>query len=195
MTGNRCSAPPAFVKRDTSASVESQSRPLKLLLSICHKTTCQRFSIFGRFGFRRRCIKMGCVGRRNGKRPTLGGSGTALNVLVSLIMRLLMPMTILVLAGGILAYGAAQKSAPQGGEAIYRQKCGGCHGLDGKSESIIGKTWKMRDLTSPEVQKQPDSVLIGTITQGRGYMPSYGPILGNERIQAVVAYLRELGKK
>jgi mono/diheme cytochrome c family protein len=106
-----------------------------------------------------------------------------------------MRMTILALSGGILAYGAAQKSAPQGGEAIFRQKCGGCHGLDGKSESTLGKTWKMRDLTSSEVQKQPDSELVGTITQGRGFMPAYGSILGNERIQAVVAYIRELSKK
>jgi mono/diheme cytochrome c family protein len=103
--------------------------------------------------------------------------------------------TILALAGGILAYGAAQKSVPQGGEAIYRQKCGGCHGLDGKAERAIGKTWKPRDLTSPEVQKQSDSELAGTIALGKGYMPAYRIILGDERIEAVVAYVRELGKK
>lgn len=99
------------------------------------------------------------------------------------------------LAGGILVYGHAQKSAPQGGEAIFRQKCGGCHGLDGKAESTMGKNWKMRDLTSPEVQKQTDSELVRAISNGRGHMPAYELILGNERIQAVVAYIRELGKK
>src|SRR5258706_12186475 len=81
----------------------------------------------------------------------------------SLVMRLLRSLTILALAGGMLAYGQAQKSAPQGGEAIYRQKCGGCHGLDGKAETTMGKTWKIRDLTSPEFQKQPDSEIAGTI--------------------------------
>jgi mono/diheme cytochrome c family protein len=110
-------------------------------------------------------------------------------------MRLLRWTTILALAGGILAYGATQKSAPQGGEAIYRQKCGGCHGLDGKAETTMGKTWKMRDLPSPEVQKEPDSELAGTIARGRGHMPAYQLILGDERIEAVVAYIRELGKK
>jgi mono/diheme cytochrome c family protein len=99
------------------------------------------------------------------------------------------------MAGGILAYGAAQKSAPQDGEAIYRQKCGGCHGLDGKAETTMGKTWKMRDLTSPEVQKQADSELASIIARGRGHMPPYEIILGDERIGAVVAYIRELGKK
>jgi mono/diheme cytochrome c family protein len=110
-------------------------------------------------------------------------------------MRLLRWLIIPTLAGGMLAYGAAEKSDPQSGEAIYRQKCGGCHGLDGKAESTMGKNWKMRDLTSPEVQKQPDSALVTSIANGRGHMPAYELILGNERIQAVVAYIRELGKK
>jgi mono/diheme cytochrome c family protein len=110
-------------------------------------------------------------------------------------MRLLRWMTNLALAGGILAHGATQKSAPQGGEAIYRMKCGGCHGLDGKAETTMGKTWKMRDLSSPEVQKQPDSELVRTIANGRSHMPPYEVILGDERIGAVVAYIRDLGKK
>ena len=112
-----------------------------------------------------------------------------------IVMRVLRCMTILALAGGILTCGAAQKSAPQGGEAIYRQKCGGCHGLDGKADTTMGKTWKMRDLTSPEVQKRSDSELAGTIALGSGHMPAYQLILGDERIEAVVAYIRELGKK
>lgn len=113
----------------------------------------------------------------------------------TLVMRLLRWMTILALAGGTLTYGAAQKSAPQGGEAIYRLKCGGCHGLDGKADTTAGKTWKMRDLTSPGVQQQTDLELAGTIARGRGHMPAYQLILGDERIEAVVAYIRELGKK
>jgi mono/diheme cytochrome c family protein len=97
---------------------------------------------------------------------------------------------------GTLAWGeAGRKEVPQSGEAIYRQKCGGCHGLDGKSESTMGKTWKMRDLTSTEVQKQTDAEMIDIITLGRGYMPPYGRLLSNDRIQAVVAYIRELGKR
>lgn len=104
-------------------------------------------------------------------------------------------MIIPALAGSLLAYSPAEKSDPQGGEAIYRQKCGGCHGLDGKGETTMGKNWKMRNLTSPEVQKLPDSEMVKTIANGKGHMPAYELILGNERIQAVVAYIRELSKK
>ena len=113
----------------------------------------------------------------------------------TVFMRRLRWMTTLVLAGSILAYPAARKGAPYSGEAIYRQKCGGCHGLDGKGETTMGKTWKMRDLTSPEVQKQSDSEIAGIIARGRGHMPAYELILGDDRIDAVVAYIRELGKK
>ena len=99
------------------------------------------------------------------------------------------------LAGGILVHGQTQKSAPESGEAIFRQKCGGCHGLDGKAGTTMGKNWKIRDLTSSEVQKQTDSELVRSVSNGRGHMPAYELILGNERIQAVVAYIREIGKK
>src|SRR5690348_14068159 len=104
-------------------------------------------------------------------------------------MRVMRGVGILAVAFGTLLYGASQKPIPESGEAIYRQKCGGCHGLDGKADTAIGKTQKMRDLTSPEVQKQTDAVLTRVIARGKGYMPPYELILGNERIQAVIGYV------
>lgn len=98
------------------------------------------------------------------------------------------------MAGPAMSYGATQKE-PQTGEGIYRQKCGGCHGLDGKPEATMGKNWGMRDLASPEVQKKTDKELASPIYNGRGHMPSYQTILSTEQIQAVVGYVRELGKK
>ena len=103
-------------------------------------------------------------------------------------------MLIPALAGG-LAATQPEKSAVQTGEAIYRQKCGGCHGLDGKAESTMGKTWKMRDLTSTKVQNQTDQELLSVIANGRGHMPAYEMILGNDKIRDVIAYIREIGKK
>lgn len=50
----------------------------------------------------------------------------------------------------------------------------------------------MRDLTSADVRKQTDAELINAIANGRGRMPAYEMILGNERIKAVVAYIREM---
>lgn len=99
-----------------------------------------------------------------------------------------------VLAVAVVAYGQTQKP-PQTGESIYKHKCGGCHGLDGKAQTTMGKEEKMRDLTSPEVQSQTDTDLVRVIANGRGRSPAYQMILGDERIQAVVAYIREIGKK
>jgi mono/diheme cytochrome c family protein len=109
-------------------------------------------------------------------------------------MRLHNWVIVAVVAGCSVSFGAAQKE-PQSGEAIYRQKCGGCHGLDGKSQTTMGKNWKMRDLTSVDVQKQTDRELTNPIFNGRGHMPAYQTILSNEQIQAVVGYLRDLSKK
>jgi len=99
-------------------------------------------------------------------------------------------LTLPVLAAGML-YGQAQKSA-ESGETIYRVRCGGCHGLDGKAQTDIGKKQGMQDLTSADVRKQTDAELINAIANGRGRMPAYEMILGNERIKAVVAYIREM---
>jgi cytochrome c6 len=99
-----------------------------------------------------------------------------------------------VLAVMTLAYGQTQKPM-QSGEAIYKRKCGGCHGLDGKADTTMGKEEKMRDLASAEVQKQSDAELTGAIANGRGRMPAYQMILGDERIQSVLSYIREMAKK
>jgi cytochrome c6 len=99
-----------------------------------------------------------------------------------------------VLAVAVVAYGQPPKH-PQTGESIYKHKCGGCHGLDGKAQTTMGKEEKMRDLTSPEVQSQTDTDFVRVIGNGRGRMPPYQVILGEERMQAVVAYIREMGKK
>jgi mono/diheme cytochrome c family protein len=109
-------------------------------------------------------------------------------------MRPLIP-TILLLAGGMFLYGQTAKSGEETGAAIFRQRCGGCHGLDGKAQTSMGNHRRMRDLTSPEVQQQGDAELIRIISNGQGRMPAYELILGEERIKAVVAYIRELGKQ
>jgi mono/diheme cytochrome c family protein len=52
----------------------------------------------------------------------------------------------------------------------------------------------MRDLTSPTVQEETDAELIRTIAHGKGRMPAYGLILGDARVKAVVAYIRQMGR-
>jgi mono/diheme cytochrome c family protein len=59
----------------------------------------------------------------------------------------------------------------------------------------MGKKMKLRDLRSAEVQKQSDAQLTEIIAKGKSPMQAYEKQLGKEKIQELVAYLRQLGKK
>jgi len=100
--------------------------------------------------------------------------------------------TCAVLGGISLLSGAAQ--AQTGGEALYKAKCVACHGADGKGETTVGKTNKVRDLGSADVQKQSDDELAGIIGNGKGKMPAYGKSLKAEQLKDLVAYIRGLKK-
>jgi cytochrome c6 len=85
-------------------------------------------------------------------------------------------------------------NAQTGGEALYKSKCVACHGADGKGETAIGKTNKIRDLGSADVQGQSDDAIAGIIGSGKGKMPAYGKSLKPEQIKDLVAYIRSLKK-
>jgi cytochrome c6 len=85
--------------------------------------------------------------------------------------------------------------AQNGSEATYKSKCAMCHGADGKGDSPMGKKLNIRDLGSPEVQKQTDAELTTIITKGKGKMTPFEGKLTAEQIGQLVAYIRELGKK
>ena len=80
------------------------------------------------------------------------------------------------------------------GESLYKTKCAVCHGPDGEGETAVGKANKMRDLGSPEVQKQSDDELSGIVTSGKGKMPAYGKSLKPEQIKELIAYIRSFKK-
>jgi cytochrome c6 len=94
--------------------------------------------------------------------------------------------------------GASQFAKPvrsqTGGEALYKTKCAACHGPDGKGETAIGKANKLRDLASPDVQKQSDEELSGIISAGKSKMPAYGKSLKPEQIKDLVTYIRTFKK-
>ena len=81
------------------------------------------------------------------------------------------------------------------GAALYKTKCAACHGPDGKGETAMGKANKLRDLGSPDVQKQSDTELTTIIENGKGKMPAYGKSLKAEQVKDLVAYIRSLGRK
>jgi len=77
------------------------------------------------------------------------------------------------------------------GADVYK-KCAVCHGADGKGQTPMGKTMKLRDLASPDVQKQTDAELTTIITKGKNKMPAYDGKLTKEQIDEVVKYIRTL---
>jgi cytochrome c6 len=90
---------------------------------------------------------------------------------------------------GILGDSARAQGA---GAATYKTKCAVCHGPDGKGDTSIGKTNKIRDLGSADVQKQSDAELTTIISDGKGKMPAYGKSLKADQVKELVAFLRSL---
>ena len=78
------------------------------------------------------------------------------------------------------------------GAAVYKAKCASCHGPDGKGETSIGKSMKLRGLGSADVQKITDADLSKVISDGKGKMPAYKGKLSADEIKALVAYIRTL---
>ena len=97
---------------------------------------------------------------------------------------------VMVTLGMLVVPANAQDAA-----ALYKTKCSACHGADGKGETTIGKTNKMRDLASDDVQKQSDADLTAVITNGKNKMPAYGKSLKPEQVKDLVAHVRSLAKK
>jgi len=90
---------------------------------------------------------------------------------------------------------AQAQTASNDGAALYKSKCAMCHGPDGTGKTPVGQKLNVRDLRSPEVQKQSDSDLDHVIEHGKGKMPAFGKTLSEEQIKSLVAQIRELGKK
>jgi len=81
------------------------------------------------------------------------------------------------------------------GAALFKAKCAACHGADGKGETTMGKANKLRDLASPDVQKQSDAEFTTIIGSGRNKMPAYGKSLKPDQVKDLVTFIRSLAKK
>src|ERR1044071_8973665 len=80
------------------------------------------------------------------------------------------------------------------GDAVFKARCTGCHGSDGKGKSAIGTP----DFTSAKTQSGlSDADVIDPIRNGRKgtIMPAWSGKLSDEEIAAVAAYVRSLGRK
>ncbi|MFZ0786724.1 MAG: cytochrome c [Candidatus Acidiferrales bacterium] len=81
------------------------------------------------------------------------------------------------------------------GASLFKSKCAACHGADGSGNTAVGKSLKIRDLASADVQKQTDAELTAIITNGKGAMPSYKDKLSGDQIKDLVGFVRQLAKK
>lgn len=84
--------------------------------------------------------------------------------------------------------------AAESGADVFKAKCAGCHGAIGAGDTGMGKSLKVKDLGSAEVQGKSDTDLIDTIAKGKKPMPGYEGKLTKDQIQDVVKYLRTLKK-
>ena len=89
------------------------------------------------------------------------------------------------------------KDAALDGKKIFLQSCISCHGIKGlgNGPASVNMIHKPDDLTSDEVQKQPDGVLFWKISDGHRTMIAWKFSLSERQRWFLVDYLRELGKK
>ena len=89
----------------------------------------------------------------------------------------------------------AQSYAADKAAALFTSKCAMCHGADGQGHTPMGTKFNIKNLASPEVQKQSEAELAQTITKGKNKMPPYDGKLTKDEIAQLAAYVKGLGKK
>jgi len=100
-----------------------------------------------------------------------------------------------IVLAALLPIAASTAFAASDGAAVYKTKCASCHGADGSGQTAMGKSLKLRDLGSADVQKQTDKELYNLTTDGKGKMPAYKGKLTEADINALVAHMRTMAKK
>jgi cytochrome c553 len=79
------------------------------------------------------------------------------------------------------------------GARIFQRTCSGCHGADGRGSWRSGLMTRPRDLTKVEFQSQmSNEQLRHSIRVGKGQMPAFGGLMGDEEISDVIAFVRTL---
>ena len=96
----------------------------------------------------------------------------------------------------LLAFGFLSTSmfAADSGADLFKAKCASCHGASGAGDTAMGKSMKLKDLGSAEVQGQSDADITNVIANGKKPMPGYKGKLTDDQITDLVKYLRTLKK-
>lgn len=78
------------------------------------------------------------------------------------------------------------------GATLYKERCAGCHGPDGKGQTSMAKAMRAGDLTAPSVQNMSDQEMNDLISKGKNKMPAFSGKLSNEQIVSLVKYIKTL---
>ena len=74
---------------------------------------------------------------------------------------------------------------------LYKTRCQGCHGAEGKA-TTIGKKLGAKDFSDPDVAKMSEADLVKITTEGKGKMPSYKGKLTDSQIKDLVEYIKDM---
>jgi mono/diheme cytochrome c family protein len=96
----------------------------------------------------------------------------------------------LILTSGV-GMALATSMAAQSAQDLYKSKCQGCHGADGKA-SAVGKKLGARDFSDPDVVKMSEADLATITTDGKNKMPAYKGKLTDDQIKDLVKYIKEM---
>lgn len=96
-------------------------------------------------------------------------------------------------SGSMLACEPRDQTPLGRGRRIFQRTCSSCHGPDGRGVQRLGLVRPPRDLTRAEFHAQvTDEQLRQVIRTGKGQMPAFGGLMGDEDLRHVIAFIRTL---
>jgi mono/diheme cytochrome c family protein len=114
------------------------------------------------------------------------------NVLVTSVLTVTL---VCLLLGSATVAVAASAPGNDPGDSTFKSSCAMCHGQDGSGNTAVGKSMKIPDLHSAEVQKLSDEELAEVIGNGKNNMPPFKGSLNPDQIHDLVIHLRQLSEK
>jgi mono/diheme cytochrome c family protein len=124
--------------------------------------------------------------------PTVAGEQVTQRTTSALVIALLVALAFL---GSARAGAATPASENKAAESTFKAQCAMCHGQDGSSNTPTGRSLKIPDFRSAEVQGKSDAELAQVIAKGTSQMPAFKNDLSNDQIHTLVGYVRNLAKE
>ena len=95
------------------------------------------------------------------------------------------------MASALIALTVSLSAADQKTQDLYKTKCQGCHGADGKA-TVIGKKLGAKDFQDADVAKMSEAELVTITADGKNKMPPYKGKLTDDQITALAKYIKEM---